>query len=624
MAGCTASALASLTGHTEGEATTGVARLLGSETTLAVAQNTTSTNFTSHATGHLILILRIKKKNERTLCIFHLFVHFQVSHMSSFLPLSCKNALRGPYWIGTTRYDTPLPAGWLPGDSVHLETREIQRGKHPPLIGIVDLTNRTRFGFSSRGVPQYLFFPLNAGYPPMIVGSKAPTTTNQFGIVRFEHWNTTKSKWPHGALQELVGPVGDSATELRALRLQVCPPHRQTTHGYDFSPSETLCGLEETWDACFNIDPPGCKDVDDVLSWRRTVTGHEFGIHIANVATWISVKSDLDKEAKQRGTTVYEEGVVLRPMLPPELSEKKASLLSDGKSRPVLSAIWHISDSGDVSGPVWRPTQILIQESFTYDSILTDSAKSQRIPTYLQAICGDSGGQDPHRWIELAMIAYNRATAKKLKEKGAGLLRRHKGALPSSEILRSLADQTGCADIAWLGQTAGEYCSAVEEDCKHAGLGEALYCHATSPLRRYADLVNQRILLGICCENMRYDELSHHLNLTSKAIRAWERDVWCLRNLKPSEISEAPGWILGWKQWGFDLRLLVYVPFWKRTVRIGFFSEEREQTSEVYLKPRDFGKFWIGKRGDQVQVRAFCNLQKAQWSERFVFTCHPA
>lgn len=536
--------------------------------------------------------------------------------------ISCQNALRGPYWVNELQYDVPLPSGWLPGDYLHPETQELIRSKHLPLVGIVDLTNHTRYGFSSRGVPQYLFYPLNTGYPPMIVGSKAPRTINQFGIVRFDTWNS-KDKWPHGSLQELLGSVGISGIEVQSLRLRVCPPGRQTMYEYDFSPLLNICGSLEVWDACFNIDPAGCKDVDDVLSWRQTSAGLQFGIHIANVAAWVSEGTHLDQEAKQRGTTVYEDGVVLKSMLPPQLSEHKASLLADGVPRPVVSAIWTISESGEVSGPDWKPTCIQIQEAHTYESILSDSNKSQSLQSALQTIVGYSVGADPHRWVEVAMIAYNRAAAMKLKRAGAGILRRHKGALPSAEILQNLAHQTGCADIAWLGQASGEYCTATEESCEHSGLGEALYCHATSPLRRYADLVNQRILLGLCNTTTSFSHISHHLNLIGKSIRAWERDMWCLQHLRPNEISEANGWILGWKQCGFELNLLIYVPLWKRTVRIAFFSEVQEQISEVYLKPLDFKKYWIGKRGDPVQVRAFCNLQKAYWSDRFVFSCSP-
>lgn len=539
------------------------------------------------------------------------------------MAISCQNALRGPYWIGVTRYNAPLPSGWLPGDTLHGD--EIQRAKHAPLIGIVDLTNRTRHGFSSRGVPQYLFYPLNAGYPPMIVGSKAPTTANQFGIVRFESW-PAKSKWPHGALQELLGPVGDPVTELRALRLHMNPTRSKHESDLSWEPDETLCGPLEYWDTCFNIDPPGCRDVDDVVSWRYTKDSlHlEFGIHIANVTAWVSEGSDTDLAAQKQGTTVYEDGAVLKSMLPAQLSENKASLLADGKPRPVFSAIWRFDSHGVCldSEPTWRASQIHIQKAYTYDSILEDTKVSGVLQSFLTGIWGSPVGSDPHRWIEIAMIAYNRAAAKRLQQVGAGLLRRHKGALPSGDILKSIADQTGCSDIAWLGQSAGEYCVATEEDRMHTGLGESVYCHASSPLRRYADLVNQRVLLGISLAKSQTD-LAFHLNQVGKAVRAWERDIWCLKHLDPTKISETNGWILGWKQWGFELRLLVYVPLWKRTIRIGFFSELREQTSEVYLKPRDFGRYWIGKRGDPVKVRAFCNLQKAQWSERFVFSCTP-
>lgn len=563
-----------------------------------------------------------------------------VFNMNHLLPISCQNALQGPYWVGLTQYDTPLPPGWLPGDSIDTQTNKLIREKHGPLVGIVDLTNRTRFGFSSRGVSQYLFYPLHTGYPPMIVGSKAPTTTNQFGIVRFDNWNTTKSKWPHGALQELLGHVGNSSVELRALRLYINPPGRLTIPEYDLSiaqSSQTLfpctdnCGSPEVWDACFNIDPVGCKDVDDVISWRWMPNETwEFGIHIANVGAWVPHNSSLDQEAMRRGITVYEEGQVLRPMLPPVLSEKQASLLSDGELRPVVSTIWTISKDGICKNaqPTWRSSQITIHSSYSYENVLQKCDICQKLPFFLTCIWGSNIGPDPHRWIEVAMIVYNRAAAHVLKTREAGILRRHKGALPSAQTLKLIADQSGCAEIAWLGQAAGEYCSVKTtstKDCEHVGLGEALYCHASSPLRRYADLVNQRILVK-CLEDKtscEFEQLSFQLNKTAKLVRAWERDIWCMKHLKTSEISEASGWILGWKQKGEEIRLLVYVPLWKRSVRIGFFQSHTEKDSDICLKPRNLGQEWIAKQGQAVQVHAFCNLRNPQFSERFVFSCTP-
>ena len=60
---------------------------------------------------------------------------------------------------------------------------------------------------------------------------------------------------------------------------------------------------------CLNVmsvDPPGCKDIDDALHVRRLANGNwEFGVHIADVTSFVEYGSAIDLEARARGTTVY-------------------------------------------------------------------------------------------------------------------------------------------------------------------------------------------------------------------------------------------------------------------------------------------------------------------------------
>ncbi len=199
-------------------------------------------------------------------------------------PIRVKHALHGPWWVGDEQREGP-PPGLLHGDAWDETTGAIQRGNHGKIVGIVDLMARTRYGFSSRGVPQYLFHPADPKWPPMIVGSKAPTTENQWGVVSTKDlvWSTTKGRWPIVQLQQLLGPVGNPEIEAKALLLRFLRPISGPAVWND-TPSENL-GQLETWERVFNIDPAGCRDVDDCIAWRTVAPGvHEFAVAIANVA----------------------------------------------------------------------------------------------------------------------------------------------------------------------------------------------------------------------------------------------------------------------------------------------------------------------------------------------------
>jgi exoribonuclease R len=360
------------------------------------------------------------------------------------------------------------------------------------------------------------------------------------------------------------------------------------------------------------VDPEGCQDADDVFSWRTRGEVSEFAITIADVATLVPEGSETDMQAKQRGQTVYEEGRILASMLPKEV-EVAGSLLADDVARPGLSLVWTLTPT-EVSGPRWISATIRNQHTFTYDTI-AESSYGPTLKGMLSRIVGPLS-EDPHKWVEEAMIRYNVEAAMILSAANNGLLRRHKG-LKSGCHLQALATSTGCEDLRFLGYAAGEYVSATEEEVAHVGLGKALYCHASSPLRRYADLVNQRVLKATLFQNWDTEPyakgreemptLAIALNDRSKAIKALERGVWCLQTLSTQGICSGEGIVLGWKPGRLEQhwRLAVYVPTWKRTIRVTVFGAEHTLS-------------W--NPGDRVCVRAFCNQKDPRWEHRYVFT----
>ena len=544
----------------------------------------------------------------------------------------CKHAIRGPSWIGDTLLEGPPPAGLLHGDTTDnpqdpLPSR--RPGRYSPLVGILDLMNRTRYGFSSRGVPQYLFHPLDTRFPPLIVGSKAPTTANMWAVARIEIWNPTHSRWPKGALQQLIGPTDDTVAQNRALTLSVSHaslplpyPHPDPPHSLTI-PADAVSSdcCEEEWDMVLNIDPAGCRDVDDVLGWRREPTTGvvEFGIFIADVAAAVVAGSAEDQDAYRRAETVYNlEGGVVAPMLPPVISEEGASLLADGQARPVLGCIWALG----ATEPTWRSLRLRNHRTYTYESILKDTDMANTVRTHLTTFLGEDVGTDPHHWIERAMIAYNRAAAQRLVALGHGVLRAHSGTLQTQAHLLDVATRVGCPEIAWLATAAGTYVDVVAEGPReHVGLGEAVYCHATSPLRRYADLINQRLLKGSAPQPVDVA----HLNERSKAIKVFSRQLWCVQHVSSTHLTRGDGWVLGWRfHASGDARLLVYVPAWKRTVRVSVLTSGAcaGTSTDIAITPLDAAP-WKASVGTRVWITAFCNPREAEWERRFVFRVEP-
>ena len=94
------------------------------------------------------------------------------------------------------------------------------------------------------------------------------------------------------------------------------------------------------------IDSASAKDLDDAISVSRTPTGYKLGVHIADVSYYVKEGSAIDREAMERGTSVYFADRVI-PMLPEELSNGVCSL-NAGEDKLTFSALVWIDQEGNI------------------------------------------------------------------------------------------------------------------------------------------------------------------------------------------------------------------------------------------------------------------------------------
>ena len=445
------------------------------------------------------------------------------------------------------------------------------------IVGVLELASKYRYGLTSRGAPLYLFKPYDAKYPDYVVGSaERDTTRNQIAVVEVSPIADPPphGQKPRGNLMRLLGPVGDHDAEVAGLLQHYCP----YKHGpASPSPSDpTDDENREPIDAAngwvtFHIDPAGCRDIDDAIAYHRE--SRTWAITIADAAAAVPVDSVIDATAENIGATFYDvAGRVVKPMLPPAISEEQASLLPGQLRRGVT--LFCGPDGSQRFGLTW----ITVAHSFTYESFVRS------------ALAFDLEiSRDPHDWIEELMIRYNAAAAARLKAAGCGLLRTQSGADASAVANWDAIDPA----LRFLAAEAARYENACEDvDQSHASLGLAAYCHASSPLRRYADLVNQRTLKALIRHDPAplLDDLAGHLNRRTKANRQWTRDLTFLTHVTPGRVHVIDVvWISPTQVW---------VPAWKRLLRI------RHDPVDVPAP------------GPRAQIEIFCDPTKRNWKQR--------
>lgn len=138
----------------------------------------------------------------------------------------------------------------------------------------------------------------------------------------------------------------------------------------------------------FTVDGSDAKDFDDAIHIQSTPEGHfVVGIHIADVAHYVTPDSALDREAYDRATSVYLPGSVL-PMLPEHLSNGVCSLVPY-EDRLTMSALIELSGDGDLLGATFTPSVIRSKARLTYDEVQAYSEASATLPEHARALEGD-------------------------------------------------------------------------------------------------------------------------------------------------------------------------------------------------------------------------------------------
>ena len=116
----------------------------------------------------------------------------------------------------------------------------------------------------------------------------------------------------------------------------------------------------------FTIDPHDAKDFDDALSIEFLENGNaEIGIHIADVGHYVTVGSELDKEARKRGNSTYLVDRVI-PMLPETISNVLCSLRPH-EEKYCFSAVFEINPQGKIEKEWFGKGVIYSDRRFTYE-----------------------------------------------------------------------------------------------------------------------------------------------------------------------------------------------------------------------------------------------------------------
>jgi len=266
------------------------------------------------------------------------------------------------------------------------------------------------------------------------------------------------------------------------------------------------------------IDDEETVEVDDAISCEPTADGgFRVRIHIALVADYVPKGGAMDQEAAARGSTVYLPETTIR-MLPDGVSTDAASLIA-GHQRHVLTTEVRLSPDGELVDYCLYPGQLRIAAQTTYD-------KADRL------LCDhESGGNDMSMLLRRLCVAASKLRGRR-RNAGAILMQRREpkvtvvkdeidvktidNSSPSRQLVAEFMVLSNYAAARLATQrhipmiyrvqpgtssdllTQRPHLSLYPEF--HAGVGLDCYLQASSPIRRYMDLVLQRQLIAALSE----------------------------------------------------------------------------------------------------------------------------
>jgi len=193
-------------------------------------------------------------------------------------------------------------------------------------------------------------------------------------VVRIIEWPVSKKRNPVGKVTAVLGSEGGNDMEMHSILINngfdMAFPEEVDAESEALSTEITEAEIAKRLDmrevVTFTIDPDTAKDFDDALSIKYLEDDQiEVGVHIADVSHYVLPKTELDREAFRRSTSVYLVDRVA-PMLPEKISNELCSLRPN-EDKLTFSANFIFDAKNNVIKRWFGKTIIHSDRRFTYE-----------------------------------------------------------------------------------------------------------------------------------------------------------------------------------------------------------------------------------------------------------------
>ncbi|MDX9786597.1 MAG: RNB domain-containing ribonuclease [Desulfobacterales bacterium] len=376
------------------------------------------------------------------------------------------------------------------------------------------------------------------------------------------------------------------------------------------------------------IDGQATLDFDDALSIQDKGDHLLLGVHIADVGYFVKKDDPIDREALLRGSSIYMPDQKIS-MVPPELAENLCSLMA-GMLRPAISLLVRMDRSGKVLDYDIVPSVINIKRQLTYYDTANMAEKDGEIALLygiaqkfrafrlsqgavqislpeINIWIDETGApnvskvnrESPGRMLVAEiMILANWLMAKYLSSRGVPAVFR---AQPEPRE-RLFKQSEGTLFQNWMQRKHLSRFMLGRSPGNHSGLGLDAYVTATSPIRKYFDLITQRQIRAVLGMEAPYtekqiEELLQKLEQPMSAVSRLQfrrNRYWLLKHLEKRTGQKEEAIVLNKRKDGYSILLTEYM--------VECFMP---QSGGINLKPEDLIRITIqniNARNDVISV----------------------
>ena len=484
--------------------------------------------------------------------------------------------------------------GALNGDKVKIKIIDTYRGRREgQIIEILERDKDIFVGTLDKTGKKTVFSPDDKRFTQKVILPNQKFLSNVKVVVKITSWEPLRGK-----VIEILGKENAPGVEIRGILRshgveENFPPEVQAEAAkIELEPdkNEISRRIDRRNLKIVTIDGEDAKDLDDGVFAKEIDGGFFLGVYIADVSYYVRPRSFLDKEAFERGTSIYPVDRVV-PMLPRELSNGICSL-NAGVDRLAMACEMKLDKSGKVVDYSIFPTVIHVFKRLSYtqvnkflngDKNLADCAENlntlKKIHGLRRKIRSERGAIDfdlpemkiilnaackpleitkriqtvGESIIEECMLLANETVAEHtIKKKILSLYRIHElpteekvltlnqllahfnlhinsGKKPSEfqKILSKVKNLPAEKVITSYALRTMQQARYSPENLGHFGLAAEFYTHFTSPIRRYPDLIVHRALRGDKIKNL--EEISKQSSERERRAVEIERETLDLK-----------------------------------------------------------------------------------------------